>query len=112
MAVVLSTRQREALQWAARGKTLGETAMILGVAAGTVRIHWDNARAKLDAANITQCVAKALKVGVLDFADVMRARAGSRAHRGPPRPVEPSKGVRPNPNPQARAATQAQVHFQ
>jgi DNA-binding CsgD family transcriptional regulator len=57
---LLSRRETEALTWTARGKTISETAIILGLAATTVRHLLDKARAKLDAATKTEAVAKAL----------------------------------------------------
>jgi DNA-binding CsgD family transcriptional regulator len=57
----LSPRETEALTWTARGKTIAETAMILGLAASTVRHLLDNARDKLHAATKAEAVAKAMQ---------------------------------------------------
>ena len=62
----LSTRERECLLWAARGKTYSETGLILGVAFGTVKQHLDTARLKLNAMNLVQGVAIAVARGVFD----------------------------------------------
>jgi DNA-binding CsgD family transcriptional regulator len=56
----LSRREAEALTWTAKGKTIAETAIILGLAASTVRHLIDAARHKLEAATKTEAVAKAL----------------------------------------------------
>jgi LuxR family quorum-sensing system transcriptional regulator SinR len=56
----LTRREREILFWIANGKSYWETAQILGIAEGTVRIHLSSIRKKLDASNTTNAVAKAL----------------------------------------------------
>jgi len=58
--VDLNEREVETLTWAARGKTSGEIAQILGVARRTVDFHIDNARMKLGAATRTEAVMKAV----------------------------------------------------
>ncbi|MGO4524961.1 autoinducer binding domain-containing protein [Microvirga sp. 2MCAF35] len=63
--VQLSQREVQCLTWAARGKTVAETADILGVTARTVTFHQEHARAKLGAGNITQAVAIALRRGLI-----------------------------------------------
>jgi LuxR family transcriptional activator of conjugal transfer of Ti plasmids len=57
----LSQREVQCLAWAARGKTMVETAEIMGLTPRTVTFHLENARAKLEASNITQAVAMALR---------------------------------------------------
>ena len=57
--VQLNDREIETLTWAARGKTSGEIAKILGLTKRTVDFHIDNARTKLGAATRTEAVVKA-----------------------------------------------------
>ena len=61
----LSPREVECLQWAARGKTVFETAVILGISERTVRFYLDIARHKLDAANIAHSVARGIGFGII-----------------------------------------------
>ncbi|MGY2051147.1 LuxR family transcriptional regulator [Methylobacterium sp. JK268] len=56
----LSPRELDCLRWKACGKTDWETAKILGISEKTVRFYIDLARVKLNAANVTHAVAKAL----------------------------------------------------
>jgi LuxR family transcriptional activator of conjugal transfer of Ti plasmids len=62
---VLTQRERQCLAWAAQGKTVTDTAMLVEIAPRTVVFHLENARRKLDAASIAQCVAEALRRGLL-----------------------------------------------
>lgn len=62
----LSPREAECLHWAARGKTAQETAIILTLSVETVRIHLKRTAVKLDAANRSHAVAKALSLGYID----------------------------------------------
>ncbi len=57
----LTSRERQCLTWAARGKAMADTGKILGIARRTVEFHLDNARAKLDAATVSQAVAEAAR---------------------------------------------------
>jgi len=57
----LHDREIEVLTWAARGKTSGEIATILGLAARTVDFHLDNARAKLGVSTRIQAVVEATR---------------------------------------------------
>lgn len=66
----LSPMQREALLWAARGKTVSETAQILGLTQHTIRTHCQIARGKLRAVNIVQAVVSALALGVIGLEDI------------------------------------------
>lgn len=65
-AVTLSDRERGTLAWAARGKTMAETAVILSISTGTVETHLRNAMAKLGTVNKTQAAVRALKLGLID----------------------------------------------
>ena len=62
---VLTQRERQCLAWAAQGKTVADTAILVGIAPRTVVFHLENARRKLDAASMAQCVAEALRRGLL-----------------------------------------------
>lgn len=61
----LTPRERDALGFAADGKSDWEIGVILGVAESTARFHLDNARRKLGAVNRTQAVAKMAVAGLL-----------------------------------------------
>jgi LuxR family quorum sensing-dependent transcriptional regulator len=60
-ASLLTPREREALMWAAAGKSAADTADILGITERTVTAHIVSACQKLDATNKTQAVARALQ---------------------------------------------------
>jgi LuxR family transcriptional activator of conjugal transfer of Ti plasmids len=66
VAAVLTQRERQCLTWASRGKTAADIAVLVGVAPRTVVFHLENARRKLDATSIAQCVAEALRRGLLN----------------------------------------------
>lgn len=63
----ISARERECLNWAAKGKTSWEISQILGVTESTIIYHLRNATRKLNAANRLHAVAKALKASIIDF---------------------------------------------
>lgn len=56
--VVLTPREYECLQWAARGKSAWDIGCILGIQRRTVAFHLDNARKKLGVRTITQAVVR------------------------------------------------------
>lgn len=56
--VVLTPREYECLQWAARGKSAWEIGCILGIKRRTAAFHLDNARRKLGVRTIAQAVAR------------------------------------------------------
>jgi LuxR family quorum sensing-dependent transcriptional regulator len=58
---LLTPREREALSWAAAGKSAGETSEILGITERTVTAHIVSACQKLGAANKTQAVVRAIQ---------------------------------------------------
>lgn len=62
---VLTQRERQCLAWAARGKTVADTAILVGIAPRTVVFHIEKARQKLNASSIAQCVAEAMRRGLL-----------------------------------------------
>jgi LuxR family transcriptional regulator, activator of conjugal transfer of Ti plasmids len=61
----LTQRERQCLAWTAQGKTVADIAVLVEIAPRTVVFHLENARRKLDAASIAQCVAEALRRGLL-----------------------------------------------
>jgi LuxR family transcriptional activator of conjugal transfer of Ti plasmids len=61
----LSQRERQCLAWAAAGKTAADIATLVGISPRTVVFHLDNCRRKLNTASIAQCVAEALRRGLL-----------------------------------------------
>lgn len=65
LAPGLTTREREVLQWAARGKTGWEIAQILSLSTRTVTYHVENARSKLGAASRAQAVVAAMTLGLI-----------------------------------------------
>ena len=62
---VLTQRERQCLAWSARGKTVADTAILIGIAPRTVVFHLENARRKFNASSIAQCVAEAMRRGLL-----------------------------------------------
>lgn len=61
----LSPREREVLRWIANGKSKWETSAILRTSEKTVDKQLTSIRAKLDATNTTQAVAKALRTRLI-----------------------------------------------
>lgn len=62
---ILSPRELQCLQWAARGKTLWETSQILGISEGTAKTHLKAVLKKMDTSNKTHAVSKALVHGLI-----------------------------------------------
>lgn len=62
---LLTQRERQCLAWAARGKTVADTAILVGIASRTVVFHLEKARRKLNASSIAQCVGEAMRRGML-----------------------------------------------
>ncbi|WP_314964018.1 helix-turn-helix domain-containing protein, partial [Bradyrhizobium cosmicum] len=58
-------RERQCLAWTAQGKTVADIAVLVQIAPRTVLFHLENARRKLGTASIAQCVAEALRRGLL-----------------------------------------------
>lgn len=67
----LTERQRECVYWAARGKTDGEIAAILGISQETVILHLKQARARYGVFKRTQLAVHALFDGTLSFVDLL-----------------------------------------
>ncbi|WP_024512717.1 autoinducer binding domain-containing protein [Bradyrhizobium sp. ARR65] len=61
----LTQRERQCLAWVAHGKTVADIAVLVQIAPRTVVFHLENARRKLGAASIAQCIAEALRRGLL-----------------------------------------------
>ncbi|MTV14031.1 MULTISPECIES: autoinducer binding domain-containing protein [Bradyrhizobium] len=61
----LTQRERQCLAWTAQGKTAADVAVLVAIAPRTVVFHLENARRKLGATSIAQCVAVALRRGLL-----------------------------------------------
>lgn len=66
-SVKLSPREIECLDWAARGKTTAEIAVILSLSERTVRFYHELARTKLQAQNITHAVSKAMSLNLISL---------------------------------------------
>ncbi len=64
---MLTPREREALMWAAAGKSAADTGDILGITERTVTAHIVSACQKLDAVNKTQAVARALQHKIISL---------------------------------------------
>lgn len=64
-SVKLTSREVECLKWTAAGKTSWEASEILSTSQRTVEFHLRNAARKLDAVNRVQCVAEALRYGII-----------------------------------------------
>jgi DNA-binding CsgD family transcriptional regulator len=62
-AQTLTTRERECLQWVARGKTDFEIGIILSISARTARFHIENSKRKLGVASRVQAVTLAMRSG-------------------------------------------------
>lgn len=63
----LSDRERNVIAWAARGKTMAETAEIMKVSSETVQSHLKNSVKKLGAANKIHAVAKAVHLNLVSI---------------------------------------------
>jgi len=66
-AVHMPLREASCLRWKALGKTDEEIGRILGISPHTVRFHLESARARLNTANTTHTVAKALSLGLINM---------------------------------------------
>jgi LuxR family transcriptional regulator, quorum-sensing system regulator BjaR1 len=66
-AIQLTAREKEVMAWAARGKTVADTAQILGISPETVEGFIKQALRKLDASNKTHGVAKSIALGIIDL---------------------------------------------
>lgn len=64
-AVQLTTQEATCLRWAAEGKTMQETAKLLGIKNTSARSYLDSARAKLSAVNLIQAAATATRLRLI-----------------------------------------------
>lgn len=62
---ILTQRERQCLSWISQGKAVADIAVLVGITPRTVTFHLENARRKLDAVSIAQCVAEALRRDLL-----------------------------------------------
>jgi DNA-binding CsgD family transcriptional regulator len=74
----LTERQIECVLWAARGKTDGEIAQIMGISKLTVEQHQKMARDRYGLGSRTSLAIRALFDGVISFSDIYRSRFGRR----------------------------------
>jgi len=65
MSASLTRREKECVHWMCQGKHDGETAIILGISAHTVREYIDKAKLKFAVASRAELVRKALTYGLL-----------------------------------------------
>lgn len=63
----LTARERECLQWLVAGKSSWDIAQILKVAEATVNFHMANVCKKLGAGSRLIAVARAVKLGLIEF---------------------------------------------
>ncbi len=63
--ITLTRRETQCLQWASRGKTSDDIAIILGISERVIRSYYESSRYKLNAVNKNQAVAKALSLGLI-----------------------------------------------
>lgn len=68
---LLSKRERECLQWIARGKSTWEVGMILHISENTTKYHIKNATSKLNSHTRTQAVLAAVQCGQLTLESVL-----------------------------------------
>ena len=61
----LTAREKEILSWAAIGKSSFETSVILNLSEDTIKFHIKNATRKLNVANKTAAVAKAIVLRIV-----------------------------------------------
>ena len=78
---VLTQRERQCLAWASRGKTVADTAILVAIAPRTVVFHLENARRKMGAASITQCVAESTAPSAVALNGVIAETVWVRASR-------------------------------
>jgi len=64
-AAVLTQREHQCLTWVTHGKTVADTAVLLDISPRTVVFHLENVRRKLGAVSMPQCVAMAMRRGLL-----------------------------------------------
>lgn len=65
-ATALTVRERDCLQWIARGKCSWAIGAILNISVNTVNFHIKNAQRKLDSSTRTLAVVKAIRYGLIN----------------------------------------------
>jgi DNA-binding CsgD family transcriptional regulator len=65
--ILLSTREKEVLEWLKQGKSSWDMSVILGISERTVNFHVHNIMRKLNATNRPSIIAAAAGMGLLDF---------------------------------------------
>ncbi len=68
--LTISKREKECLTWTAQGKTSYEISIILKLSEHTINNYISNACRRLDAANKSHAVAKAIMMGMIDTGEV------------------------------------------
>jgi LuxR family transcriptional regulator, quorum-sensing system regulator BjaR1 len=64
--MLLTDRERDVLTWAARGKTVLETATILGISENTIETHFKSVYEKMNVTNKTHAVVTAIYTSLID----------------------------------------------
>lgn len=64
---LLSPREKEVLEWSSKGKSSWEIAAILAISEKSIEFHIEGAKRKLQVANRTHAVVKALLLGLISF---------------------------------------------
>jgi DNA-binding CsgD family transcriptional regulator len=64
---LLSPREKQVLEWVAKGKSAWEISIVLGISHKSVEFHLEGAKRKLRVFNRTHAVAKAIMLGLLSF---------------------------------------------
>ena len=65
MEIGLSAREVECIIWSSSGKSLAETARLMGISERTVRFHRENIRVKLGTETTMESVSKAVSLGLI-----------------------------------------------
>jgi DNA-binding CsgD family transcriptional regulator len=65
--ILLSTREKEVLEWLKQGKSSWDMSVILGISERTVNFHVHNIMRKLNATNRPQIIAVAAGLGLINF---------------------------------------------
>ena len=65
MEIGLSAREVECISWSSSGKSLAETARLMGISERTVRFHRENIRVKLGTETTMESVSKAVSLGLI-----------------------------------------------
>jgi LuxR family transcriptional activator of conjugal transfer of Ti plasmids len=64
---LLSPREKEVLEWAAKGKSAWEISTVLGISYKSIEFHMEGAKRKLQVYNRTHAVTKAIVLGLLSL---------------------------------------------